>query len=138
MAGLTGWASAVTAPVADTPAAVDVPAAVAAPAAAAAETEFTGVWKTRDGKGREFYITLAAGGQASSRWAAAEEQRRNETGTWKIVDGAAQIAWGNGWREVLTRSDAGFVKRAYAPALTLTGAPSNEAPAEKVPAAPGP
>lgn len=101
-------------------------------AAAQAQSEYVGSWKVQDGKGREFVIELGADGQAASKWAAAEEQRRNETGTWKDVDGAAQITWANGWREVISKSGEGYVKKAYAPKLTLDGAPSNESPATKI------
>lgn len=115
------------------PPAAPAPAAVVQPAA---EADYLGIWKVQDGKQREFFIELKAGGVAASRWAAAAEQRRNETGTWKLVGGAAHIIWGNGWREVISRTGEGFVKKAYAPSLSLEGAPSNQSPAAKVDAIP--
>lgn len=115
------------------PVAAPSPAAVAQPAA---EADYIGIWKVQDGKAREFFIELKAGGVAASKWAAVAEQRRNEAGTWKLVGGAAHIIWGNGWREVLSRTGEGFVKKAYAPALSLEGTPSNQSPAVKVDAIP--
>ena len=111
--------------------------AAVAPAAPASETSaFAGSWKVTDAKERVFFIDLKADGTAASRWQDAAETRRNQTGTWKLVDGAAVINWDNGWRETISAAGAGFVKKAYAPKLTLEGEPSNQTPAEKVDAAP--
>jgi hypothetical protein len=112
----------------------DAAPAVTAPQVAA--TDYLGIWKVQDGKQREFFITLEAGGKASSRWAAAMDQKRNEVGTWKEVNGQAVVLWGNGWQEVIAKSGEGYVKKAFAPKLTLDGAPSNEGPALKVDAIP--
>lgn len=115
------------------PPAAPAPAVVVQPAA---EADYLGIWKVQDGKAREFFIELKAGGVAASKWAAAAEQNRNEVGTWKLVGGAAHIVWGNGWREVISRTGEGFVKKAFAPALSLEGKPSNQSSAVKVDAIP--
>lgn len=111
----------------------------AAPAASpqVANASYAGIWKVQDGKQREFYITLEAGGKALSRWAAADQQRRNEIGTWKEGNGQAVITWGNGWQEVIAKSGEGYIKKAFAPKLALDGTPSNEGPAVRVDAIPG-
>lgn len=112
------------------PAPVRAEDTVAAPAAQA--SAFAGIWKVQDGKGRDFYITLASGGQATSSWTGAEDQRRNQTGTWVEADGKAVVTWANGWREVLENKDGAVVKKAYAPKLQLEGEPANTSPAVKV------
>ncbi len=106
----------------------------AAPAPEAAT--FAGTWKVADAKARVFFIDLKADGAAASRWQDPAESRRNQTGSWKLVEGAAVIVWDNGWRETIGASGAGFVKRAFAPGLKLDGKPSNETPAERAAATP--
>ena len=111
--------------------------AAVVPAAPASEiATLVGTWKVTDSKERVFFIDLKADGTAASRWEDPAESRRNQTGTWKLVDGAAIIVWDNGWRETITASGAGFVKKAYAPKLKLEGKPSNQSVAEKVEPAP--
>lgn len=112
-------------------------AAIAAPAVQSDNSAFTGIWKVQDGKGRDFYITLAADGSATSTWTVEADKRRNQTGAWKVTDGKVVITWDNGWREVVTTSEGGFAKSAFAPKQKLEDKPANTSPAVKVEAIPG-
>ena len=107
--------------------------AIAAPAA---QSAWVGIWKVQDVKARDFYITLAADGSATSTWTAAEDQRRNQTGKWVEADGKVTIEWHNGWREVIEASGEAFVKKAFAPKMKLEDEPANSSPAVKVDAIP--
>ncbi len=111
-------------------------AATAAPTAQSDNATFTGIWKVQDGKSRDFYITLSADGAATSTWTAAENQRRNQKGAWVMTDGSVVITWDNGWREMLSASEGGFTKKAFAPKQTMESEPANVSPAVKVDAIP--
>lgn len=112
-------------------------AAIAAPAVQSEKSEFVGIWKAQDGKGRDYYITIAADGSATSTWTATEDQRRNQTGVWKAVEGGVLVSWHNEWRDQLVAVDSGFLKKAFAPKMKLEGEPANTSPAVKVDAISG-
>lgn len=99
---------------------------------ASTESTFVGKWKVQDGKERVFFIHVKAGGEATSEWEDAAESRRGQSGTWELLENKLVITWANGWREVISAGDNGFVKKAYAPNWSLDKRPANEAAAEKV------
>lgn len=99
---------------------------------ASAESTYVGKWQVKDTKGESFFITLKPGGEAESSWAGEENARRAQQGTWEALEDMVVITWNNGWRETLSQSGDGFVKKAYRPKWKLDGKPANESPAEKV------
>ena len=111
-------------------------APAAAPAAPTDTASFVGHWKVQDGKGRDYFITLAADGTAASKWSAAEEQRRNQSGSWVATEGGVLITWNNGWRDAVVTQESGFLKKAYAPKMKVGEEPANTSPALKVEALP--
>lgn len=99
---------------------------------ASVESTYVGMWKVKDSKERVFFIVIKAGGEAASKWEDEAEAKRGQHGTWKQLDDKVVVLWDNGWRETISATETGFVKKAYAPKWTLEGKPSNESPAEKV------
>lgn len=101
-------------------------------APASVESTYVGKWMVKDNKGESFYITIKPGGEAVSSWEGEENARRGQEGTWEAVDNQVVITWNNGWRETLSQSGDGFVKKAFRPKWKIEGKPANESPAEKV------
>jgi hypothetical protein len=103
----------------------------------ATTSDFVGIWKVKDGREKTFFITLTADGKAQSFWESPQDRRRNAFGTWKQNGDAAQITWGNGWRETIRKDGSGYSKQAYSREQTDADQPINTSTAEKVDAIPG-
>ncbi len=100
-------------------------AAAALSVAAFAAGEFEGTWKVKDTKGKEFNITLAAGGKASA------DRGEGLTGTWKEDGGVAVITWSTGWTTKIAKEGSGYKKTAYKKG-DAAGEPANTSDAAKV------
>jgi len=96
------------------------PTSVALPAGSA---RFLGDWKVGDGNGGTFVITLKPDGQAHKTIGSGGE------GTWKAVNGEAQVSWDDGWHDVIRKSGNKYQKAAYSPEKSLSEEPSNVAEA---------
>jgi len=79
---------------------------------------YVGKWECGDGAGRTFYITLKENGEAS-------KSMGSERGHWDYVNGAAQISWDDGWRDVIRKSGSHYQKAAYRQGQSLTDEPDN-------------
>jgi hypothetical protein len=91
-----------------------------------AASEFEGTWKVADTSGKEYVITLSAGGTATGT------QQEGQKGTWKAEGSAAIITWETGWTTKISKDGDKFRKTAFKKGEPLTGTPTNSSPAEKV------
>lgn len=82
-------------------------------------SEFVSVWKVDDGAGNTFFIVLHANGTAQ------KTIDTTATGTWTSTADCAQIAWNDGWIDVIAKDSTGYKKIAYSPGTPLTGTPNN-------------
>jgi len=80
---------------------------------------FLGDWKVGDGMGGTFIITLKPDGLAH------KSNGQGGEGTWKVVRGAAQISWDDGWHDVLRKVGNKYEKAAYSPGTSLSDKASN-------------
>lgn len=90
---------------------------------AVGSARFLGDWKVGDGNGGTFVITLKPDGQAH------KTNGGGGDGTWKAVNGEAQVSWDDGWHDVIRKAGNKYEKAAYAPGKSLTEEPSNVAEA---------
>jgi hypothetical protein len=100
---------------------------VGAPAPAVGRSRFTGEWKVGVGGGLSgtFVITLNPNGTAH------KDIDGGGNGTWLVVNGEAQIAWEDGWHDVIRKQAGKFQKAAYAPGKSVDDAsPDSVASAE--------
>jgi hypothetical protein len=88
----------------------------------ASQARFLGEWKVGDGTGGTFLITLKPDG-------AAHKTLGSVSGTWTVVNGEAQIAWEDGWHDVIRKVGSKYEKVAYSPGSSLSGSPDNVAEA---------
>jgi len=90
--------------------------------ASAGQARFLGEWKVGDGTGGTFLITLKPDGVA-------RKTLGSIGGTWSVVNGEAQIAWEDGWHDIIRKVGSKYEKAAYSPGASLSGSPSNTADA---------
>ncbi|MGA3164733.1 MAG: hypothetical protein ABSF14_01300 [Terriglobia bacterium] len=90
--------------------------------ASAGQARFLGEWKVGDGAGGKFLITLKPDGVA-------RKSLGSVGGTWTVVNGEAQIAWDDGWHDVIRKAGSKYEKAAYSPGSSLSGQPDNVAEA---------
>lgn len=90
---------------------------------AAGSARFLGDWKVGDGAGGTFIISLKVEGQAH------KTNGGGGDGTWKVVNGEAQVSWDDGWHDVIRKAGNKYEKAAYSPGKALTEDPSNVAEA---------
>jgi len=96
------------------------------PAVAAGRSRFTGEWKVGVGGGSSgtFEIVLKPNGTAH------KDIGEGGNGTWLVVNGEAQIAWEDGWHDVIRKQGNRFEKAAYAPGKSVDdGSPDSVASA---------
>ena len=85
---------------------------------------FLGVWKVGVGGGNSgtFLITLKRDGVA-------EKSLGSQNGTWKVVNGAAQCKWEDGWTDVIRRNGSQWEKAAWSNGRSLDDPPDSVAEA---------
>ena len=71
-----------------------------------------------DGAGGKFLITLKPDGVA-------RKSLGSVGGTWTVVNGEAQIAWDDGWHDVIRKAGSKYEKAAYSPGSSLSGTSDN-------------
>jgi hypothetical protein len=83
-------------------------------------SHYIGKWRVGmdSGTSRSFEITLDRDGKARKTLGGAH-------GTWTFVDGAAQIAWEDGWHDMIVQVGSKHEKRAYEPGKSFSAKPSN-------------
>jgi len=94
---------------------------------AVGRSRYTGEWKVGVGGGNSgtFEIFLKPDGKAH------KDIGGGGDGTWLVVNGEAQIAWDDGWHDVIRKEAGKFVKAAYAPGKSVDDAsPDSVASAE--------
>ena len=96
----------------------------AAGAAVVGRARYLGDWKVGDGTGRNFVITLKPDGVAHKTLGL------KDTGTWKVVNGEAQVSWDDGWHDVIRKVGNKYEKAAFSPHKSLSDEPSNVTEAE--------
>lgn len=82
---------------------------------------FLGKWEVGEGNGDNFNITLREDGTAVRVMNGMER----EHGTWKYVNGEAQITWNDGWHDALRKDGDWFHKYAYSAGKTFHDQPDN-------------
>ena len=82
---------------------------------------FLGKWEVGEGNGDNFYITLREDGSARRLMNGIE----HEDGTWKYVNGEAQITWNDGWHDAIRKDGAWYHKYAYSEGKTFHDQPDN-------------
>lgn len=82
---------------------------------------FLGKWEVGEGNGDNFYITLREDGSARRLMNGIE----HEDGTWKYVNGEAQITWNDGWHDAIRKDGDWFHKYAYSEGKTFHDQPDN-------------
>jgi hypothetical protein len=85
---------------------------------------FLGDWTVGDGVGGKFTVTLKSDGSA-------HKTIGGHNGTWTVVNGEAQITWGDGWHDAIRKVGDKFQKAAYSPGTTFSDKPDNVADAQK-------
>ena len=89
----------------------------------AGRNRFVGKWKVGVGAASgTFLITLDRDGQA-------RKSLGKSHGTWKVVNGEAQISWEDGWHDIIRKVGDKHQKVAFEPGKPLDGEPSNVADA---------
>jgi hypothetical protein len=85
---------------------------------------FLGEWKVGIGGDNSgtFTITLKRDGVA-------EKSMGTHVGTWKVVNGAAQCTWDDGWTDVIRRNGSKWEKAAWSSGRSLDEPPDNVAAA---------
>jgi hypothetical protein len=81
-------------------------------------SHFLGKWEVGEGSGRNFTITLNDDGSA-------RRSTGNAHGTWKYVNGEAQIRWPDGWSDCIRKVGAWYKKYAYHDDQAFSGTPEN-------------
>jgi hypothetical protein len=88
----------------------------------AGQARFLGEWRVGDGAGGTFLITLKPDGVA-------RKSMGSVGGKWTVVNGEAQIAWDDGWHDIIRKVGSKYEKAAYSPGSSLSGSPNNVAEA---------
>jgi hypothetical protein len=91
-----------------------------------ARSHYVGKWRVGmdTGTSRSFEITLDRNGQA-------RKTLGGPHGTWTFVDGGAQIAWEDGWHDMIIKVGDKYEKRAFEPGKPFSAAPSNVTEAKR-------
>ncbi len=84
--------------------------------------ELIGYWAVPEPGGDIFYIILKSGSQVTGFWSGSATNRM-EKGSWEIAANKVLITWNDGYRDVLSRSENGFIKYNLAPDQTLDTEP---------------
>jgi hypothetical protein len=89
-------------------------------------SHFIGKWEVGGANGTAGYfnITLDRDGKA-------RKTINHAKGTWTFVNGEAQIAWEDGWHDVIAQVGNKYEKRAYEPGKPLTDTPSSVSTAKR-------
>lgn len=99
------------------------------PSAAPPPFDVVGVWRSLDGQGQVFHITVNADHTASSDWG------EGETGRWAVEGSRVHVWYDDGWHDFLEQTPDGFRKVSFAPGTSLDGPPENVHPATRLTAA---
>jgi hypothetical protein len=83
---------------------------------------FLGKWEVGEGNGENFTIVLNDDGTALRSMDAGLDRAH---GTWKYVDGEAQITWNDGWQDCIRKVGAWYRKFAYSQGKTFHDQPDN-------------
>lgn len=81
-------------------------------------SHFLGKWEAGDGFGHNFFITLNDDGTA-------RRSSGNQRGTWKYVNGEAQIRWNDGANDCIRKVGAWYKKFYYPDDQAFDGHPDN-------------
>ena len=81
-------------------------------------SQFLGKWEVGEGNGDNFTITLNDDGSA-------RRSLRDERGTWKYVNGEAQIRWNDGANDCIRKVGAWYKKFYYTGDQAFDGHPEN-------------
>lgn len=81
-------------------------------------SRFLGKWEVGEGNGDNFTIILNDDGSA-------RRSLGDERGTWKYVDGEAQIRWADGSDDCIRKVGAWYKKFYYHPDEAFSGSPEN-------------
>ncbi len=88
--------------------------------------EFEGSWQLDDSNGTPFEAVFSKDGTASGTHGDAMKH-----GTWEVENGAAVVHWNTGWTTRIEKKGDKYVKTAFKPGASLTGAPTNTSAAIK-------
>lgn len=88
--------------------------------------EVVGTWSLTDSENELFNVLISADGSAINTWWKGEDGAKGERGRWELVNGALDLRFSSGWRDVISRSKIGYRKIAYAPGLSPGSRTSNE------------
>jgi hypothetical protein len=86
---------------------------------------FLGKWEVGEGNGENFYITLRDDGTA-------ERSLGDEHGSWKYVNGEAEIRWSDGSNDCIRKVGAWYKKFWYKSDQAFSGTPENVTDARNV------
>ncbi len=89
--------------------------------------ESVATWTLTDAQNELFNVTLASDGAAVSTWWKGEHGPAGEHGRWELINGAVDIRYSDGWRDVITTHPMGYQKLSYAPGLA-PNAPTSDHP----------
>lgn len=92
----------------------------------------TGIWTAADAQGRLFDIVIFPNGQAVSTWTEGPSGAQGEQGYWKEDDNRLLVFFNDGWSDVISPSDTGFVHKGFAPGSPPDGPPTNTSPANRL------
>ncbi len=84
--------------------------------------DLIGYWAVQEPGGDIFYIIMKSGSDVSGFWSGSATNRM-EKGSWEIHANKALITWNDGYRDVLARSEDGFIKYELAPDQSLETEP---------------
>lgn len=90
-------------------------------------TESIATWSLTDGDNELFNVIVSSDGAAVSTWWKGAHGSAGERGRWELVDGALDIRYGDGWRDVISTDTLGYHKVSYAPGLAPS-APTSDYP----------
>jgi len=97
---------------------------VPAPEAVEMPADAAGVWQVNDENGEPFDLVLFPGGQVVSNWTKGSGKARGERGFWRMLGGRILVLFDDGWTDVLSAGEQGFVHAGFAPAVS----PDSEKP----------
>ncbi len=88
--------------------------------------ESIATWSLTDGDNELFNVIVSSDGAAVSTWWKGEHGAAGERGRWELVNGALDIRYGDGWRDVITTDTLGYHKVSYAPGLAPNSPTSDQ------------
>ncbi len=86
--------------------------------------EVIATWSLTDAENELFNVIVSSDGAAVSTGWKGEHGSAGERGRWELVNGALDIRYGDGWRDVITTAPLGYHKVSYAPGLAPNAATS--------------